>query len=151
MSFEKSYLFAGLNESILKELEGALLEEEYEEGTLIFRQGEAAKHLYVLESGRVRLTVGGRGPVSMTVRRPGDVFGWSSVVLNDTYFSTAESLTQTRVRMISGGQLQDIFNKNPADGLKFYRRLARVIRRRLIDSYKSLLTYDSERKPYSYG
>jgi CRP-like cAMP-binding protein len=151
MSFEKSYLFVGLGESIFTELEEALVEEEYDEGDLIFKQGEEAKYLYVLDSGRVRLTVGERGPVSMTIRNPGEVFGWSSVVLNDSYFSTAESLSTTRVRRISGTRIQDVFENNPADGLKFYRRLAKVIRRRLIDSYKSLLTYDSERKPYSYG
>jgi CRP-like cAMP-binding protein len=151
MSFEESYLFVGLSEGLIKELEEALVEEEYEEGSLIFQQGEAAKDLFVLESGRVRMTFGGQGPVSMTIRNSGEVFGWSSVVLNDTYFSTAESLSKTRLRRVSGKRLQEIFESYPSDGLDFYRRLARVIRRRLIDSYKSLLTYDSERTPYSYG
>jgi len=151
MAFKKTYLFEGLNEDFVEQVSQSLVEETFEEGSFVFRQGDPAKNLYFLIEGRVRATVGAHGSVTKILSRPGEAFGWSSLVGRGTYTASVRCLTATRVRVVSGRKMNDLLEKDPAVGLVFYRRLARFIRERLIDSYRVLLTYDSEKKPHSYG
>jgi CRP-like cAMP-binding protein len=151
MFFERTYLFQGLSEEVLHEIAGALVEENYDEGTELFKEGEAAENLFVLVEGRVRLKLGGKGTITKVVSSPGDAFGWSSLLHNDLYTATAISLTPLKVQKVPGKVMNEIFEKYPTSGLLFYRRLARLIRQRLIDSYKMLLTYDPEKRPLSFG
>lgn len=151
MFVDRSELFQDLSEDFTDAVAAALVEEDLKAGQDLFRQGEAARRLYFLDRGRIRLTVGTASSVTKTVRREGEVFGWSSLVGQGTYTATARCLTDVRVLRIEGRQLTEILERYPADGLIFFRRLARVIRRRLIDSYRILLTYDSEMTPHSYG
>lgn len=151
MIIAKSLLFQGLPDGFVAEVSAAMQEESFEEGVYLFRRGEPAGKLYVLEEGRVRLMVGELGSVSRTVRQPGDVFGWSSLLGPGGYTATAQCLTQCRVMTIGGDALNRMLEQNPALGLEFYRRVATLIRQRLIDSYRTLMTYDPERRPHSYG
>jgi CRP-like cAMP-binding protein len=183
MSFEKTYLFEGMDQEFIAKVSGALVEETFEEGSFIFRQGDPATSLYFLMKGRVRVTVGAHGSVTKILSRPGDAFGWSSLVLKGrvrvtvgahgsvtkilsrpgdafgwsslvgrgTYTASTRCLDATRVKKVSAHKMNRLLEKDPSAGLLFYRRLARFIRERLIDSYRILLTYDGEKKPHSYG
>jgi CRP-like cAMP-binding protein len=151
MSFEKTYLFQGMDQEFIGKVSNALVEETFEEGSFIFRQGDPATSLYFLISGRVRVTVGAHGSVTKILSRPGDAFGWSSLVGRGTYTASTRCLDKTRVKRVSAQTMNRLLEKDPSAGLVFYRRLARFIRERLIDSYRILLTYDAENKPQSYG
>lgn len=151
MSFEKTYLFEGMKQEFIEKVAQALTEETFEEGAFIFKQGDPATYLYFLMEGRVRVTVGAHGSVTKILSRPGEAFGWSSLVGRGTYTAATRCLCLTRVKKISAQKMNLLLETDPAAGLVFYRRLARFIRERLIDSYRILLTYDSEKKPHSYG
>jgi len=151
MSFEKTYLFEGMQQEFIEKVSQALVEETFEEGDFIFRQGDPATSLYFLIEGRVRVTVGAHGSVTKILSRPGDAFGWSSLVGRGTYTASTRCLNVTRVEKVSAQKMNRLLEKDPSAGLVFYRRLARFIRERLIDSYRILLTYDAEKKPHSYG
>ena len=97
------------------------------------------------------MTVGAHGSVTKILSRPGEAFGWSSLVGTGTYTASVKCLAATRVLKASAEDMNRLLEEDPAAGLVFYRRLARFIRERLIDSYRILLTYDGERKPHSYG
>lgn len=151
MSFEKTYLFVGMRQEFIDSVSQALEDETFEDGTFIFRQGDPATSLYFLSSGRVRVTVGAHGSVTKILSRPGEAFGWSSLVGRGTYTASTRCLGVTRVKKVSAEEMSQLLEQDPAAGLIFYRRLARFIRERLIDSYRILLTYDAEKKPFSYG
>jgi len=151
MFFEQTYLFHDLSKEALDEVADALIEERFEEGTQLFKEGEPADSLFVLVKGRIRLKLGGKGTVTKVVSSPGDAFGWSSLLHNDLYTASAVALTPVKVQRISGKAMNDIFERHPAAGVLFYRRMARLIRQRLIDSYKMLLTYEPETRPLSFG
>ncbi|GAB4121900.1 MAG: hypothetical protein Kow001_20150 [Acidobacteriota bacterium] len=151
MFIEKSLLFQGLPEDFVTGVEAAMSEENYGEGAFVFRRGEPAEKVYILEEGRIRLMVGELGSVTRTVRKPGDVFGWSSLLGPGGYTATAQCLTACRVRSIQGRRLNQMLEESPALGLEFFRRVAALIRQRLIDSYRILMTYESEKRPHSYG
>lgn len=62
-------------------------------GTFLFRQGEPASEMFLLESGRVRLhevTAGGRELLIRFVR-PGEVFGDRAAMAGADYHASAES------------------------------------------------------------
>ena len=151
MPFAKTFLFEGMKKEFIEEVSAALEEKTFEEGAFIFRQGEPATTLYFLISGRVRVTVGAHGSVTKILSRPGEAFGWSSLVGRGTYTASTKCLSVTRVKKVSAETMNRLLEKDPSAGLVFYRRLARFIRERLIDSYRILLTYDAEKKPHSYG
>jgi CRP-like cAMP-binding protein len=151
MSFKNTFLFKGMKQEFIDRVSGALEEETFEEGSFIFRQGDLATSLYFLTSGRVRVTVGAHGSVTKILSRPGEAFGWSSLVGRGTYTASTKCLSETGVKRISAEKMSQLLEEDPAEGLVFYRRLARFIRERLIDSYRILLTYDAEKKPHSYG
>lgn len=151
MSFEKTYLFEGLSLEFLDKVSQAMTEETFEKGTYICRQGETASTLYFLTEGRIRITVGAQGSVAKTLSSPGEAFGWSSLVGSGSYTASVRCLDVTRVKKISGQEMNQILEEDPSAGVVFFRRLAGFIRERLIDSYRSLLTYQDEKKPHSYG
>ena len=144
-------LFKGLSDAFLESVSAELVEEAFEEGEYLFKHDETAAKFFILEEGRIRLSVGGLGTVSRTVYKPGDTLGWSSLVGFGSYTATARCLSRTRVLSIQGSRLEELLERDPRDGVVFYRGLARLIRGRLMDSYKTLLSYDPVRKPHSYG
>jgi CRP-like cAMP-binding protein len=151
MFIENAYLFQGMSPEFLEQISQSLIEESYPEGDFLFRQGEPAGFLYVLQEGRVRLTVGERGQVAHTVSNPGEAFGWSSLVERPGYTASAKCVAPTRVIKIGRQNLNRIFERDPASGLMFFRRLARVISQRLVDTYKMLPSAHAGPWPASPG
>jgi CRP-like cAMP-binding protein len=150
MFFEQTDLFGELSREVLDAVAAEFTELNLQEGQRIFSAGDKAEFLYVLVEGRVRLSLGGKGTVTRVFSRQGDAFGWSSL-LKDTYTATASALSVAKVQRISGQKMNDIFKKYPDSGVIFYRKLASLVRERLIDSYKTLLTYEPESRPLSFG
>jgi CRP-like cAMP-binding protein len=151
MFIERSFLFEGMGPELVEAVSEASRQQTFDEGDWVFKQGEPAGYLYILEEGRVRLMLGERGALAKTVRTPGDVFGWSSVVGPAAYTASAQCLTATRVTRIGGEKMNQLLEQDAEQGLEFYRRLAGLIRRRLLDSYRMLLSLDPEKRPQSYG
>ena len=151
MFIEKSFLFEGMKKELMDAVSEACRRQAFDEGQWVFREGEPADYLYILEGGRVRLMLGARGGLAKTVRTPGDVFGWSSVIGPAVYTASAQCLTATRVMRIGGGQMNRLLEQDAEQGLEFYRRLSGLIRRRLLDSYRMLLHLDPEKRPQTYG
>jgi len=148
---KRSFLFQGMDQEFLDAIAGIMSQVEFEEGQMIFRQGDHAEYFYILEEGRLRLAVGQLCSVATLASKPGEAFGWSSLLGNDKYTATVECLAPTRVLRVKGSEIGRVLEQYPHCGLVFFRRVARIIRRRLIDSYRILLTYDAERTPHSYG
>ena len=73
----------------------------YKEGDLIFKEGEEAGHLYMLDDGKVDLLVGKQQETRFLAYYPGEVFGWSALLRPHRYLSTARCMTQSAVSRIS--------------------------------------------------
>ncbi|MFZ0429523.1 MAG: cyclic nucleotide-binding domain-containing protein [Acidobacteriota bacterium] len=151
MFIAKSHLFEQMRPE-LRDRVFALAEEcSYAEGDHVFRCSDSADYLYILEAGRIRISVGDLGAVARTIRNPGDLFGWSSLVGPGNYTASAQCLKDSTVLRLSARRVDELLESDPSEGLDFYRRLAGFIRGRLIDTYRALLTYDREKKPHTYG
>ncbi len=153
MFIKETDLFEGMSQGFIDEIAKIMVEESYSEGSFLFKEGDPANDFYVLEEGTVRLTIGGEEGEHITyiMNTPGDSFGWSSLVERDTYTANAECRQPAKVIKIEKAKLNRIFEKHHFSGLMFYKRLARIIGERLVNTYNSLLSaYRGEGGP-SYG
>src|SRR5689334_5329313 len=69
-------------------------------GEVLFREGEPASALYVVEAGRIKLTqlTAGGQEVIMRYLAPGDAFAAVALLERSTYPVTAQATERTRVR-----------------------------------------------------
>ena len=50
-------LFKGLSQTIFNELSDSMVEVSYKQGDFVIKEGTPADHLYILEEGKIRLSV----------------------------------------------------------------------------------------------
>jgi len=139
MVMQEADLFTGLDNKVVKEIKDIMVEEVYDEGTVIFEKGEAALNFYILVDGKVELSIGEDGYVTHVVANPGDAFGWSSLVDHHVFTASAVCAAPTKLQKIRNKDLVRVFEKYPADGITFYKRVAKIIGRRLTTTYSFLL------------
>jgi CRP/FNR family cyclic AMP-dependent transcriptional regulator len=77
----KVHLFAGLSQEALRLIASIADEEEYRTGATVFHHGDAGDRLYLILSGKVRIsrTIPGMGEEALAVLGPGDAFGEMSL------------------------------------------------------------------------
>lgn len=94
-----SALFRGLSSDDLTQVLSQGFVREAPRGTFLFRQGEPATNVLLLESGRVRLNEVAAGGRELLVRFviPGEVFGDRAAIPGSKYGGTAVSDGQVRV------------------------------------------------------
>jgi CRP/FNR family transcriptional regulator len=87
-------LFCRLGPEALQELNALRQTSVYPKGTLLFVEGQPCRGLFVLCSGKAKLTASSRQGRSVIVRvaNPGEVLGLSAVVSNSAYEVSAETL-----------------------------------------------------------
>jgi CRP-like cAMP-binding protein len=130
-------LFTGLNLEVMGEIaDKCCTEVAYEQGTVLFQQGEPAGFLYVLVEGAVDLRLKKETTVT-SLTEPSDIFGWSSLVENAQYTACAVCGSSVKVIKIeTGPKLGRILNTHPEVGLVLYRRLAGLFNKRLASIYQ---------------
>ena len=133
-------LFTGLDLNVMAEIaDVCCVEESFTKGTVIFREGDEAKFLYILVDGAVDLKIKGETTV-YSLAAQSDIFGWSSMVENAQYTATAACSNDIRVIKIDTRKLNRLFNENPIFGLTVYRRLCGVFNLWLSNIYKRFLS-----------
>lgn len=97
----KLHLFAGLRPDALALVAQVTVEEEHEQGTVIFKHGDVGEKLYVILEGRVRITreVSGMGEEALAVVGPGEVFG--EMALLDDSVRSADARVHERCRLLA--------------------------------------------------
>jgi CRP-like cAMP-binding protein len=151
MIIEQSDLFKGLSPEVINEIGKNMIKESHGKGSFIIDETHVAEHFYILEEGEIRLSVGEKGRITHLISNAGETFGWSSLVDRDTYTASAECLAPCKVVKIEKGKLSKIFEDDPASGMLFFRRLARIIGERLVNSYSTILFAYKGEGPPSYG
>lgn len=151
MFIQQTDLFRGMDKDFVKEIYDLTGKQSLEKGEVLFREGDQARHFYILLKGRLRLGTRDTGQVVHTVSRPGEAFGWSSLVGRTSYSASAESVQPTTLLKIDREDFQGILEKDPTNGLLFYQRLAGALGERLINSYASLGLAHTSEEHRTYG
>jgi CRP-like cAMP-binding protein len=131
-TLKETELFGGLSGETLQAIAGFSTTRDFDEGDNIYSFGDDAEDLYLVDRGRVRFSmgVGNRPQDSGSIMTSGSVFGWAAVLDEQPRrVATAACLEDSRVIVIPGGALLDLFAENTQAGYLVMRRLATMITR----------------------
>ena len=136
-----------LNDLMLEKLSKITLMQEYEAGRYIFKEGEYAEFLYAVFDGKVGLEVekSANQPIQVSSVVRGYTFGFSALVDTDEkkYTTSAKALTNAKVFLWKGSDLEKLFYQDYEMGFLFMKRIAKLIKTRLqIRNVQSLNIYN---------
>ncbi|NIT78050.1 MAG: cyclic nucleotide-binding domain-containing protein, partial [Thermoplasmata archaeon] len=145
---QKFELFQGLTEEGLEEVAAICREENHEAGTILFREGDTARDLFVVVEGEVALEMGVElwtgampQPMRMEVATGGEVIGWSALVGPHILTRTARCLRQSKLIAVPGDELRRLLDRHPRIGHQVFDRIAQLIGSRLWDTRNKLTEF----------
>jgi K+-sensing histidine kinase KdpD len=133
--------FNRLTDDELDKIIGICTEQVFEPGTIIFKEGDESKELYIIEEGRVALEItlrvgsgsGRQGAIDVISR--GQVFGLTPICdaqscVTQTSTVSARCIEKTKVITFNGAELCHLFEENTYAGYKIMQILASIWRSR---------------------
>lgn len=122
-----------LPEGLLNELASVARTVDYPASAVIFRQGDPARHIYLVSEGSVALEIcaPGVGCRRILTVGSGELLGWSPVLEQEVLTATARTLTPTRAVEIDGKQVTAICEYDPRFGYELMKRTALALAKRL--------------------
>lgn len=112
---KKTKLFGGLDPEVLKQIAKQMRPVNYSSGQLIFERGEAGKDLYLVVSGRVRISVlssEGR-ELSFGHPGPGDIFGEMAVFDGQPRSAHATAVSKVETMALSRAAFDQLLLAQP--------------------------------------
>ena len=101
------------------------LGKSYQEGEIVFRQGDPARCLYVIQKGRVEIFMESEyGSNHLTTLGKGDVFGEVSLFAGKSRFATARTLDKSRILTIDEKSFVAKLHRDPSLAFRVIRKMA---------------------------
>lgn len=103
---------------------------EYPRGTVLFHEGDPADTIYILCSGKLKVSASSREGRTMILRIAcsGSVLGLSAAIAEKTHEATSEALEPSRVRVMRSSALRTLLREFPLAGLGAAHTLAEEYR-----------------------
>ena len=122
---------------------------DFNHGDVVFRQGDAAQHIYLIVHGNVSLEIcaAGTGCKQILTLGPGELLGWSSVLEQTCYTARARALEATRLVEINVAQLLTMCSHDPQFGYELMHRTALALAKRLSATRMQLLNVYGDQLP----
>jgi CRP/FNR family transcriptional regulator, cyclic AMP receptor protein len=107
-------LFCNLGPAATADLNAIRQVSVYPAGAVLFVEGQPGQGLYILCSGRAKLTASSRRGRSVIIRvaNAGEVLGFSATVSGATYVGTAETLEPTQVNYLPRAQFLEFLGRH---------------------------------------
>jgi CRP-like cAMP-binding protein len=111
----KTPLFSGLDQAALVELAHIFRAKRYSKGEVVFFESDNSQYVYIVHTGCVSIVLESFDGHEMIINEmyPGDHFGEISVIINDTYSTTAIARTDSTVLMMTGQELLTWLDREP--------------------------------------
>lgn len=101
----------------------------YAPGEVVYEEGSASEHCYLLQEGRVRLVKRIRGSErSLTVLKPGDLFGEDALLAKTARSASAVALTQAAVLALDKKTFGVLLSGNTEVATRLVEQLVRRLR-----------------------
>lgn len=115
--------------------------EEYDPGKVLFRQGEPADHPRFVLSGLVSLVVNvpHKGEIVVATVSEGELLGWSALLPNYRWSSSARTARATRCIVFDGPALRELIELDHELGYQVLRVAFHVAASRLGDQFLQAL------------
>jgi CRP-like cAMP-binding protein len=144
-------LLSGMRKDFVKQFMDLSVKETHRKGYFLFQEGKRASHFYVLLRGCVKIRLGDTGHNVYTVDHPGEAFGWSSLLGRPAYSASAECSEQTKLLKFDATKLRDLLERDPSDGLHFYKHFAETLGNRLLHTYRMFSGAPEAQSSTSFG
>jgi CRP-like cAMP-binding protein len=144
---KRAELFETLEETQLKAILSHASIESFQEGKIIFQEGEEATYFYVLIQGAVALTVTAqeRGAfMTSQVQKEGGFFGVPSLIEPYRYNVTAKCLLPSKALRIEADHLRKRMEEDPRVGMVIMKKLALIYFNRLNELRKGIVNFFKE-------
>jgi CRP-like cAMP-binding protein len=137
-------VFEGLKPAQLKLIAGCASNVQFQEGDVLFREGEPADTFFVIRHGSVALEMyhPPRGAVLIETIEAGEILGWSWLFPPYRWHFDARALSPVRATAFDGACLRGKCTDDPAFGYELMSRFAQTLierlqwtRLRLLDVY----------------
>jgi CRP/FNR family transcriptional regulator len=124
-TFREHRLFCNLHPEALKKLQAIKATSVYPKGTLLCLEGQPARGVYVLCTGRAKLsTTSSEGrSIILRIAEPGEVLGLTAAVSLSPYEATVETLEPTQANFISQADFLRFLEEYPEVGMKVAQQL----------------------------
>lgn len=119
-------VFSGLDEVTVSALAKASSSLAFDADDIVYSEGDPAAGMYVVLSGKVKLTVSSSDGKSLILRMltPGDVFSLSSVFLDRPQETSAETLERSTVSFVKRADLLRLMNQHGDLAMRLARELS---------------------------
>jgi len=143
-------LFASLDDDSAKDLRSLLSERKVPSNTLLFNRGDEGDAMYLIESGRIRISVvdDDKKEVTLAELAQGDFFGEMSIIDGRQRSADARVIEDCRLAILSRPAFLSFVRKKPDVALEMLGALTDRLRRtdQLLRSRVSRNANDEERK-----
>jgi CRP/FNR family transcriptional regulator, cyclic AMP receptor protein len=123
-------IFSTLVEEDLARVAEVAVPRRFEAGEVVFREGDQSATCYVVRSGQARAVrdhPDGR-TITLATFGPGDIFGELALFDDERRSATVESLGQTELIAILGGDMRRLLGQHPQIAVKLLVALGRRLR-----------------------
>ncbi|MEO5345438.1 MAG: cyclic nucleotide-binding domain-containing protein [Magnetococcus sp. YQC-9] len=107
---------------------GRELGTHFKPGEIIFRQGDPARCMYVIQKGRVEIVMESEfGPRHLNSLKDGDIFGEISLFAEKARIATARAVTEVRALQLDEKTFLSRLHQDPSMAYRLIRKLAQRI------------------------
>jgi CRP/FNR family cyclic AMP-dependent transcriptional regulator len=124
-------LFASLDDDAARDLRNLLSEKTVAQNTRLFRRGETGNAMYLIESGRVRISIrdDDKQEVILAELAQGDFFGEMSLIDGRQRSADAQVIEESRLAVLSRDAFLSFVRTNPDVALEMLSALTDRLRR----------------------
>ena len=124
-------LFASLDDDAARDLRSLLSERDVPQNTRLFRQGDMGDAMYLIESGRVRISIRDEDKQEVTLAElaQGDFFGEMSIIDGRNRSADAKVIEDSRLAVLSRDAFLTFVRKKPDVALEMLSALTDRLRR----------------------
>lgn len=129
----KHPFFEKLDERYLELITGCASNMRIKAGEFLFREGEDARHFFIIREGTLKLEVliPGQGEIVVQTIHEGEVVGWSWLFPPYRWHFSGCAVTPLRLLVLDGECLRGKFDYDHSLGYEFLKRFSRIMMDRL--------------------
>lgn len=122
-----------MDPAILEKLSALAFEVSFAEGQWIFRESDVGEIVYLINEGKVALSVSvpGQGRKNILTLGPGQILGWSSLFPSGRKTASARTMTPVQAIAFNAAQLREAIEEDHDLGCALLWEIANVVAGRL--------------------
>ncbi|MSQ31796.1 MAG: cyclic nucleotide-binding domain-containing protein [Dehalococcoidia bacterium] len=145
-SLKASAPFQGLSDDEMDIFTSSCKKLTVTKGTGVFNEGQPARDLYIVTSGRIALEMRLNRPdgsvtpvITVSSLGPGESFGWSAMIEPQVFTLTAAAVENSELLSLEGKKLIGILGRNKETGYKVMLNVAKLLAWRLSDTREAFV------------